>query len=188
MANAPGGFLESCDSTAVRPRPTLTLPTRGPFDFPAPYGTRGIRLTNASDMSGQDALWGNLYPYWCAMNAHAGQDRLLVLLGTDRQRGGVGPSLWAVDKLTDQVTPLGPLFPSSHALSWQTAEGWAFSATEPTILYAADETHRFRIDLARWLSGDTDTADVDVVVDVRAYRTGVIGWQWHTSVDGRVHS
>ena len=59
LAQAPGGFVEKSNSTAVRPRLTTTqiqsfLPSRGPFTFPAPYNTRGIRLTNSGDCGGTD--------------------------------------------------------------------------------------------------------------------------------------
>ena len=54
IAQAPGGFVEKADSTAIRPRWTASdiqafLPQRGKFTFPAPYGTEAIRLTNSTD-------------------------------------------------------------------------------------------------------------------------------------------
>ena len=56
-----------------------------------------MRLTNASDMGGRDALWPCGIAYWSNINAHAGLPYLIVFLGIDRQRGGAGPSLF-VDK------------------------------------------------------------------------------------------
>ena len=61
IAQAPGGFVEKADSTAIRPRWTASeirafLPARGKFSFPAPYDTEGIRLTNATDCRGADCL------------------------------------------------------------------------------------------------------------------------------------
>jgi hypothetical protein len=183
----PGGLLETCATATTRPRPSLTLPDRGPFSFPAPYGTTGIRITNAADMDGADALWYCGYSYWANMNAHVGQSELLIFLGVDRQRGGAGPSLWSVDKATDAVTPRGPIFPPAHALSWSTAEGWHWSATSPTILYATDETHLYRVDVAPVLAG-SGPATLTTVVDVGRECPGRMGWQWHTSQDGRTHS
>src|SRR5262252_7451140 len=176
----PGGFLEPCGATEVRPPVTLTLPDRGPFQFPAPYGTTGIRITNASDTGGGDSLWYCGYSYWANINAHQHDPSLLVFLGVDRQRGGDGPSLWTVNKSTDQVTPLGPIFAPEHPLSWSTGEGWYWSATEPTIMYASDPTHLYRVDVS------TDPVTVTTVVTCAF--PGKILWQWHTSHDGRVHS
>src|SRR5215831_2025856 len=182
----PGGFLEQTTTAETRPRPTVPLPDRGPFDFPPPYGTRGIRLTNASDTGGGDALWYCGYSYWPNINAHVGQAELLVFLGVDRQRGGAGPSLWSVDKTTDQVTPRGPIFPPEHALSWSTGEGWYWSATAPTILYASDLARLYRVDVAPVLAGGVAT--ITTVADVTRQFPGTVGWQWHTAHDGAVHS
>ncbi|HYS07024.1 MAG TPA: hypothetical protein VEW47_17745, partial [Candidatus Dormibacteraeota bacterium] len=53
-AIAPGGFLESATTGQVRPRLSAAvlqalLPARGPFTFPPPYNTSGVRITNATD-------------------------------------------------------------------------------------------------------------------------------------------
>ena len=105
----PGGFIESAFSTVVRDPVRMVLPDRGAFQFPAPYGTVGIRITNAADTGGGDALWDVGYSYWANMNAHRGQAEVLIFLGVDRQRGGAGPSLWVVDKGTDVVRPVGAM-------------------------------------------------------------------------------
>src|SRR3989442_9178341 len=60
-AQAPGGFIEADDSSASRTPWTQSqiqrfLPPRGPFAFPAPYNTEGIRLTNATDCGGRDCV------------------------------------------------------------------------------------------------------------------------------------
>src|SRR3954470_14231800 len=60
---APGGLIESATTRTVRPLMTpaeieALLPPRGGFTFPPPYGTRGIRITNASDCSGADCVGG----------------------------------------------------------------------------------------------------------------------------------
>ena len=59
FGQAAGGFVEKAYSTATRPIWTPSqiqsfLPSRGGFTFPAPYGTEGVRLTNATDCGGTD--------------------------------------------------------------------------------------------------------------------------------------
>jgi hypothetical protein len=138
-----GGFIEKAGSPALRPRLTRAqieafLPAnlaRGAFTFPAPYNTTGIRLTNASDCGGQDCLWYVGYSYWRNINNHAGSNEMLIMLGMDRNAGGAGPSLIAVDKTTDQVVNRGPLFDPSSPYSYSTGEGWYFSAKQQTKLY-----------------------------------------------------
>src|SRR4030095_2377574 len=174
----PSMIHEHCPRTATRPRPRISLPERGRFLFPEPYGTTGIRVTNASD--GPILPCG--YSYWPNINAHAGQDHLLVFLGVDRNAGGAGPSLWRVDKASLEVTPLGPLFPPEHPLSWATAEGWYWSAIDPDLLYVTDLTHLYRLHVA------TRTLETVIDVGVIPARTDEILWQWHTARDDRTHS
>ena len=139
-----GGFTETAGSPALRPRLTpqqiqAFLPAagaRGRFTFPAPYKTTGIRLTNATDcVNGQDCLWYAGYSYWRNINKHTGSADMFIFLGTDRNRGGVGPLLLRYNKVTDQVQRVGPLFDPASAYSFATGEGWYFSATQPAILY-----------------------------------------------------
>src|SRR5690242_16099805 len=114
---APGGFLES-DTTATTVRSLLTtassnfLPQRGLFTFPAPYNTQGIRVTNSTDCGGQDCV-DMIYSYWRNMSNSAGSNTMYIFIGLDRNRGGQGPTLFSYDKTTDQLTEVGPLFPSS---------------------------------------------------------------------------
>jgi hypothetical protein len=152
----------------------MTLPPRGPFDFPAPYGTRGIRITNEDD--GPVLPCG--YSYWANINAHAGEDHLLVFLGVDRTRGGAGPSLWKIDKTTEAVTPLGPIFAPEHPLSWATGEGWYWSASDPDVLYVSDLTHLYRYHVAA-----RHLETVVNVVGMPEHRDEVL-WQWHTAESG----
>ena len=135
----PGGFLESDDTSVARPNLTAAqiaafMPSRGLFTFPAPYNTQGIRITNASDCGGQDCL-DLIYSYWNNMNNSAGSNTLYILVGLNRARGGAGATLFSYDKTTDQVTDLGPMFPSSSPYSWLSTEGWYFSYTQPDTLY-----------------------------------------------------
>lgn len=139
-----GGLLEKAGSPALRPRFTITqiaqfLPAGGaigPFTFPAPYNTTGVRLTNASICSnGLDCLWYVGYSYWRNINAHIGRAEMYLFLGTDPNRGGQGPILLRYDKATDAVVHLGPLFDQGTPHYWSTGEGWYFSGTMPTKLY-----------------------------------------------------
>src|SRR5215510_462819 len=144
-AQAPGGFVEKATSTAVRAPLTPSqissmLPTRGQFTFPSPYGTQGARLTNSTDCGGADCIWYVGYSYWRNMNNHVGSNAILIFLGTDRNRGGAGPTLFSYDKTTGAVTKVGPLFDPSSPYSWDTGEGWYFSATQPNTLYIDDGT------------------------------------------------
>ena len=71
----PGGWIEK-DGAAVRARYSTTQllsflpPRRGTFTFPAPYSTRGVRITDASDCGGADCVNYVGYSYWRNTNAH----------------------------------------------------------------------------------------------------------------------
>ena len=130
---APGGFFVSAGDTGVRAPVTggaaqAFLPQRGVFTFPAPYGTQGIRITNASDCGGGDCVdYG--YSYWNKINNHAGSDTMLIVVGLNRSRGGSGPTLFTFNKNTGETRNAGPLFDANSAFSYATAEQWYFSAT-----------------------------------------------------------
>jgi hypothetical protein len=114
-----GGLTEKAGSPALRPRFTRAqinafLPegdATGPFTFPAPYNTSGIRLTNPSICAGaQDCLWYVGYSYWRNINNHTGSADLYIFLGTDPSRGGSGPTLLRYNKQTDaRAEPGAPL-------------------------------------------------------------------------------
>ena len=138
------GVLEKSGSPARRARFTRAqieafLPrdgAKGPFTFPAPYNTTGVRLTNRDDCAnGQDCLWYVGYSYWRNINNHVGSADMYIFLGTDNNRGGGGPTLLRYNKSSDQVQSLGPLFGPQSPYSYSTGEGWYFSATHPTRLY-----------------------------------------------------
>jgi hypothetical protein len=139
-----GGFLEKSGSQTYRGRFTRDqilsfLPAneaKGVFKFPAPYATTAVRLTNASDCGGTDCLAYVGYSYWRNTNYHVGRPEMLIFLGLDRSAGGPGPSLLSYNKSTDEVQNLGPLFPASSVWSYATGEGWYFSGSQPTKLYA----------------------------------------------------
>jgi hypothetical protein len=139
-----GGFIETAGSPALRPRFTpqqiaAFLPpggARGVFTFPAPYNTTGIRLTSDDDCAGgQDCVWYAGYSYWRNINNHTGSADMYIFVGTDRNRGGVGPILLRYNKVTDDVQSLGALFDQTNPYSFSTGEGWYFSGTQPTKLY-----------------------------------------------------
>ena len=183
---APGGFVES--ATGVGLRPTLSaaeistfLPSRGAFTFPSPYGTTGIRISNASDCGGADCVLPVGYSYWSNINNHAGSDTMLVFLGLHRQKGGGGPTLFSVDKRTGAVANLGPLFAPDHPLSWSTGEGWYFSATRPNALYLLDGARLQRYDVV--------AHTLETVFDATSqFGSTTYLWQAHSSADDRVHS
>ena len=142
---AGGGFLEKAGSPVLRPRFSAAdlasfLPANGAtgkFTFPPPYNTDAVRLTNAGTCGGgADCLWYVGYSYWRNINNHVGSSDMYIFLGTDTNRGGVGPILLRYNKETDAVTNLGPLFDGNSPYHWATGEGWYFSATQPTKLYA----------------------------------------------------
>jgi len=178
--------VEASDSAAVRPAMAAAqiralLPSRGPFRFPAPYGTEGVRLTNAADCGGADCVDHVGYTYWRNTNNHVGSDTMLVFLGLDRARGGGGPTLLRYNKVTDEVAVIGPLFDPSTSYSWNSGEGWYFSATRPSTLYLHDGSALRRYDVL--------THAMSTVFDVRqTFGEGKSVWQAHSSDDDRVHS
>lgn len=185
-ANAPGGFIEAAGAAQNRSILSASqisnmLPNRGKFTFPAPYNTQGFRLTNPSDCGGSDCVHYVGYSYWRNTNNHVGQNTMLILVGLKRNQGGDGPSLIAYNKVTDQVTPLGPVFDSNSSLSYSNAEGWYFSGTMPFGLYVVTGAQLRRYDV---MTGQHDT-----VFDANSLLgNGHIIWQAHSSDDDRVHS
>ena len=140
-----GGFVEKAGDQTYRARFTTAqihsfLPAAGatgPFRFPSPYNTEGVRLTSAADCNGgQDCVRYVGYSYWRNINNHIGSDTMYIVLGFDRDRGGAGPSLISYNKVNDEVQNLGALFPENTPYSYSTTEGWYFSASVPSRLYA----------------------------------------------------
>jgi hypothetical protein len=182
---APGAFADSATSVGLRPRFSAReiqtfLPDRGVFQFPAPYSTQGVRLTNASDCGGADCVLPVGYSYWSNTNNHRGSDTLLVFLGLERRRGGGGPTLFSFNKRTGETRNRGPLFPLDSAFSWGSGEGWYFSASLPTIIYLNDGP--------RMLRYDVESRAFATVFDASAQFPNTTLWQLHSSNDDRVHS
>lgn len=162
------GFRVQASDTSVRPLFTAAdmrsfLPSRGRFQFPEPYGTTGIRLTNQDD--GEIEPVG--YSYWRRINNHAGQPSLFVVMG----RTNASALLVAVDKTTYAVTA-GPLDDLVG-----TGEQWYFSAREPFMLYVTEGRQLVRYNVA------THERQTVFEVDEAHYL-----WQCHSSHDGQVHS
>lgn len=186
QSTAPGGFVESMETLEARPLLSPSeidafMPQRGPFTFPAPYGTQGYRLTNASDCGGADCVRPVGYSYWRNINNHAGSSTLLAFLGLDQSKGGSGPTLFSIDKVTGETRNLGPLFDAGTSYASASGEGWYFSATRPHALYVNSGSRLLRYDvLARTF---------EQVFDVAAqFGTDKYIWQAHSSNDDLVHS
>jgi hypothetical protein len=195
-----GGLIEKAGSPALRARFTAPqiqgfLPAggaTGKFKFPAPYNTDAVRLTNAQDCAdGNDCLWYVGYSYWRNINNHVGSSDMYIFLGTDTNRGGVGPILLRYDKNADTVEYVGALFAQSSPYHWSTAEGWYFSATQPTKLYTflVGGTQLRRFDIFTRQFDKTPAMNLDacprpfVCPSNTKYLT-----QPHSSDDDRVHS
>lgn len=179
------GILEDSLSKVVRPLLSRTgilnlLPERGKFVFPAPYNSQAVRITSAADCGGLDCVNYIGYSYWNNINNHVGFDSMLIFVGMDSRLGSDGPALFEYNKLTDQVTKLGPLFDESSHLSTSGGEGWYFSGTGPTTLYIPD--------LSSLLRYDVITRKMETVFKASEFGGGKYLWQMHSSADDRVHS
>jgi hypothetical protein len=182
----PGGWVER-QGTSTRARytagkiQTFVPPTRGPFTFPAPYNTRAVRITDASDCGGTDCVAYVGYSYWRNTNAHEGSNDMWIFLGLSSAKGGSGPTLFKLDKTTDAVTKVGPLFPAGNKFVSHTGEGWYFSAGRPNKLYINDGPTMLRYDVVSHI--------FDTVFDITSqFGSNRYIWQMHSSNDDLVHS
>eukprot|EP00029_Vermamoeba_vermiformis_P002678 TRINITY_DN13052_c0_g1_i1.p1 TRINITY_DN13052_c0_g1~~TRINITY_DN13052_c0_g1_i1.p1 ORF type:complete len:174 (-),score=6.91 TRINITY_DN13052_c0_g1_i1:149-670(-) len=120
---APGGFIEKSNVQATR-RDTFDLSfvpsTRGAFTFPAPYNTRGYRITDDSD----GEVNPNGYSYWAKINHHQGSDIMYIVAAINADQG-VGPSVFSLNKTSEEVTKIGPIF-SGNSYASSSAESWFF--------------------------------------------------------------
>jgi hypothetical protein len=183
---APGGFVEQVPGN-LRPRWSAAelrtfLPTsRGNFYFPAPYNTEAIRITDASDCGGEDCVTPVGYSYWRNSNAHEGANDMWIFLSLNRQKGGSGPTLFTLDKSTDTLSKVGPLFPASSRFASSSGDGWYFSASRPNALYMNDGPKLLRYDVV--------THMFETVFDLTGqFGSGREVWQAHSSNDDLVHS
>jgi len=149
--------------------------------FPAPYHTEAVRITDASDCGGTDCVAAVGYSYWRNTNAHDGSNDMWIFLGLNSQRGGSGPTLFKLDKTTDTITKMGPLFAPTSPFVQHTGQGWYFSASRPNSLYVDDGPKMLRYDVV--------SKDFETVFDVTAQFGGNrYIWQMHSSNDDLVHS
>ena len=193
-AQFPGGFIEKSPLIPTNRPATLTqsqissfLPSaRGPFNFPSPYNTQGVRLTVPADCGGNDCIDYVGYSYWRNTNNHVGSDTMYVFLVMDRNRGGAGPSLLSYNKITDTVTNLGPLFDGSSRWSWANGNGWYFSDTQPTKLYVnyPTESILYRFDVLS--HAFEQVFDVASRPDIFGSNRYIV--QFHSSANDDVHS
>src|SRR5690606_27301492 len=155
------------------------LPAKGAFTFPAPWNSKGVRLTNQEDCAGSDCVNAVGYSYWNNSNYHVGSDTMLIMVG---MKNG-GPTLIEYNKNTDAVSNLGPIFDSSSNYSKFSGEGWYFSRSQPNKLYLNN------INSSSVQRYDLSTKQMETVVDVNAELGGNhVLWQQHSSSDDRVHS
>jgi hypothetical protein len=116
---------------------------------------------------------------------------MLIMVGADRNRGGGGPTLIAYNKLTDEVQNVGPLFPDNSAWSYATGEGWYFSGTRPTTLYAffvgSPQLRRYDVLTKQFDAEPALDLSVCPRPGVCPADAGFIN-QPHSSDDDRVHS
>lgn len=183
---APGGWVER-NGSSIRSRysssqiQSFVPSTRGPFTFPAPYSTRGVRITDASDCGGADCVWYVGYSYWRNTNAHQGSNEMLLFLGLNNGRGGTGPTLFKYNKTTDAITKVGPMFPSGNKFQNYTGEGWYFSASLPTKVYIYDGPRMLRYDVI--------SKQFETVYDITSqFGSNRNIHQMHSSNDDQVHS
>jgi len=184
----PGGIIEAANTTTVRKKPTRAelaafLPAAGgKFTFPAPWSTEALRVTDdTSCAAGKDCLHYVGYSYWRNINAHESSDKMLVFLGLDQDRGGSGLTLFEIDKKTDAVKKVGPIFAGTGMNQNLTGEGLYFSGKSPTMLYfGAPSSKLMRIDVL--------TKKVETVFDTTTKFPDTYVWQHHSSDDDRVHS
>src|SRR5215217_2787432 len=182
----PGGWVEK-DGAGIRDRFSAAqiqgfVPSqRGAFTFPAPYNTRAVRLTDATDCNGGDCVWYVGYSYWRNINAHQGSNDMFIFLGLSGQRGGGGVTLFKYNKTTEAITKVGPVFPAGSKFNSYPGDGFYFSAGSANKLYVYDGPRMLRYDLA--------TQQFQTVFDITAQFGGNRNiWQMHSSNDDLVHS
>ena len=139
QSQAPGGFVDSATGAGLRPRLSAGeiqsfMPQRGSFTFPAPYGTTGVRLTNAGDCGGGDCVNYVGYSYWRNINNHVGSDTNADRLGLDRQRGGGGPTFSAKQEHRPDAEPRSAVFGDQPALVG-VGRGVVFQRSQRNALY-----------------------------------------------------
>jgi len=139
-AQSAPGFWQANSSTTALPPLTASqiaqfLPsTRSSFAFPAPYNTTGIRVTLPSDCpNDSNCIFYVGYSYYAAMSNSTGLNYMWILATPQKSMGGAGPTLYKLDKNTDTVSKVGPIFTDANAA--HTGETMYFSHSMPNALY-----------------------------------------------------
>lgn len=152
-SNPPGGFVEN-QGTAARLKMTLSqiqafVPaTRASFTFPAPYNTRGYRITIPSDCpSSNDCVSYVGYSYWPRMNNHANDSFMYIVLNLSVLRSAAGMTLYRLDKNTFVVTKVGNLFPPGTPEQTFSGEHYYFSFNQPYRFYFNTDTRLRSFDI-----------------------------------------
>ncbi len=182
----PGAFIED-QGTAPRTKYTtgqisaFVPSARGRFEFPAPYGTRAWRVTDATDCTGStDCIWYVGYSYWPNINYHVNSSVLKIFIGTEVNTGGTGINLFQLDKTTDTLTKVGPIFPVGSSWRLFTGEGWYWSMSQENKLYVNDQSIFYRYDVVTQVF----TPILNVLT---TYGTDRRLTQTHSSVDDNHH-
>jgi hypothetical protein len=99
FSRAPGGIIEKSydiiTSRSIADNSFIPA-TRGAFDFPEPYNTRGYRITIEEDGDVEP----NGYAYWMKMNNRADKELIYILLGI--MDAGVGATIYSINKTSEE--------------------------------------------------------------------------------------
>jgi hypothetical protein len=178
--SAPGGFVEA-QGSVPRAKWTTTqinsaVPsTRGVFTFPAPYNTRAWRITDTTDGAG-DIIEAVGYSHWRTMNNHANSSVIKLFVGTKTATGAL---LFHLNKETETLTKVGPLFPAGSPWRNLSAELWQWTRSRDWM-NVRNATHYYRYNVVN----NAFELFIDMVGMWGANRDV---WQLHSSADDRKH-
>lgn len=114
------------------------------------------------------------YSYWSRINNHRNQSTFKVLVGLKDH----GPTIFEVDKSSEQVINSHSLFSEGSSLFANEADQWYWSANDPDIIYMANN-HEFCKVHANGFN------EVEVIFTPER---GSFLFQTHSSDDGNTHS
>lgn len=157
--------------------------TKGPFTFPAPYGTRGARITDSTDRGGNnDVVYKPGYSYWPAINYHGAGDPEIKILVSFSDSNGL--RIFKYNKTTEAVTNVGPAIDPGRAYSGIVDEHIYWSQSHPDKFYV--------IYLGKLIRYNHETDTEEVVIDLATHASAPAGadtmWQPNSSRDDTVHS
>lgn len=178
----PGGFVTAASEDSVRPLlsreelETLLPPAGQGFQFPAPYNTEAVRLTDETDCAGTDCVRPVGYSYWRNINFHLCSQTLFLFLSLDDV-----PTLFRYHKGNGVLEKLNPLFEGTGLPLYHTGEGMYFSGRQENLVYVVRESRLYRVNVV--------TKRVTVVFDSNNwFPSGTLIWQTHSSDNDTVHS